>query len=177
MHGLAALIATKSLVVKEYYVDPKGTHGGLFVRIVGRPGGLVDFLFSLLGIDTTTKLEIYANRIVYTSSSLSGSMTTMYPMTSIAGATSGFFKPIIYLALAVLTLPTFILPVIFIVLYFVQKSLLVSIEATSGSFSAIAFKRSVIEGKKLEREDADEVIRIVNHLIMNAGPRHQLAAA
>jgi hypothetical protein len=166
MHGLAAMIGPTALATKEFAVTNQGSAQIPFVRIVGRPAGFIDFIFTLVGIDTTTVFEVYSDRIVYQKSSLSGSMKTLYPMTAIAGTTAGYFKPTIYLLLALVTIWTVILPVIFVALYFVNKSLLVGVEVTSGSFSAIAFKRSVIEGRKVEREDADAVIKIINELVL-----------
>lgn len=166
MHGLAVMVGPTALATKEFTVNQQGSVSIPYVRIVGRPAGLVDFILTSIGIDTTTIFEVYSDRIVYQKSSLSGSMKTLYPMTAIAGTTAGYFKPTIYLLLAVMTIWTIVLPVIFAILYFTNKSLLVGVEVTSGSFSAIAFKRSVIEGKKVEREDADAVIKIINELVL-----------
>lgn len=168
MHSAAALIGTSALATREFSVNNQGSQQTPWVRIVGRPAGVVDFLMTLVGIDTTTVFEVYSDRIVYQRSSLSGSMKTQYPLTAIAGTTAGYFKPAIYLALAVITAPTIVLPILFVVLYFFNKALLVGVEATSGSFSAIAFKSSVIEGRKVDRADAEAVTAIINRLVLQA---------
>lgn len=145
---------------------------GLHVRIVGRKSGLLAWLLSLIGIDATTVFEVFDNRIVFKSSNLSGALTTTLPLASICRTSSGYFKPVLYLVLGVMTLPLVlsiigaIVPILFFVFYFLHKSLLISIESNSGSDIAIAFKQSVIEGISVGEEDAEKVVTIVNQLLL-----------
>ncbi len=171
MFTLATLLGPAALATKEFTILPEAP-GGLHVRIVGRKSGLFAWLLTLINIDATTVLEVYADRIVFKSSNLSGALTTTLPLASVCGTSSGYFKPVLYLVLGVLTLPLVftvigaVIPILFFVFYYLHKSLLISIESNSGSSIAIAFKRSVIEGVRVEEEDAQKVVAIVNDLLL-----------
>lgn len=171
MFNLATLLGPAALATKEFSIFPSG-QDGLYVRIVGRKAGLFGWLLTVLGMDATTVLEVYDRRIVMRQSSLSGATTTTLPLGSVCATASGYFKPILYLILGFLTLPLVltiigaIVPFLFFLFYFLYKSLLLSIEANSGSMIAIAFKRSVIEGVKVEEGDAARVIAIINDLLI-----------
>ena len=47
----------------------------------------------------------------------------------------------------------------------------------SGGGAMIAFKRSVVEGVRVEPEQADRVVRIINQLMLRRQPGRALAAA
>ena len=60
MHSLANLIGTQALALQEKEINPEGP---CYVRLVGRKSGLIDWLLTICGVNTTTTLEIYADRI------------------------------------------------------------------------------------------------------------------
>lgn len=177
MSIFASLIGPAALATKEFSIMPDAP-GGLYVRIIGRKSGFLAWLLSLIGIDATTVLEVFEDRIVLKSSNLSGALTTTLPLASVCRTSSGFFKPVLYLVLGVLTLPLVltiigaIVPILFFVFYFLHKSLLISIESHSGGIMAIAFKRSVIEGIKVEEADAEKVVAIINRLLLDQHGKH-----
>jgi len=197
MFNLAALIGPAALATKEFTVHPQGSADGLYVRIVGRKSGLLAWLLSLLRIDSTTVFEVYQDRIVFKSANLSGATNTTIPLASVCLTASGFFKPVLYLVVAMLIGIPSVLGLLFsllagmatrssdvlsvlgcmhlfilgfcavlVWLYFLRKTLLVSIQAHSGTLIAIAFKRSVMEGVSVEEEDAERVISLVNQLLL-----------
>jgi hypothetical protein len=94
------------------------------------------------------------------------------PLHSIANTTCGHFKPVLNLIFGLVTLP-FLVGIIWIVKYFLDKSLLVSVTDNSGTPFLIAFKPSVIEGVKLESKDAFRVVAIINKLVLRC---HQPSA-
>ncbi len=201
MFNLAALVGPAALATKEFTVHPQGSADGLYVRIVGRKSGLFAWLLSLLRIDSTTVFEVYQDRIVFKSANLSGATNTTIPLASVCLTASGFFKPVLYIVVAVLLFipaamgilaalvmmsgrssdaalaagcfPTILLGfcAVLVWLYFLRKTLLVSIQAHSGTLIAIAFKRSVMEGVSVEEEDAERVISLVNQLLLGQQSR------
>jgi len=200
MFNLAALVGPAALATKEFTVHPQGSADGLYVRIVGRKSGLFAWLLSLLQIDATTIFEVYQDRIVFKSANLSGATNTTVPLASVCLTASGFFKPVLYIILAVLLFvpasmgllaalmvashsseaafaagcfPMILLAfcALLVWLYFLRKTLLVSIQANSGTLIAIAFKRSVMEGVTVEAEDAERVISLVNQLLLGQQSR------
>lgn len=165
MHAAAAVLGPSALVVREFHIDITG-QSGTYVRIVGRKAGVIAWLLARCGVDTTTVFEVHKDHILFTQSNLSGTVTTVTPLTSISTTSSGFFKPILYLVLGIPLLAAFGLGLIFIIYYFLHKSLMVTVEAHSGGVAAIAFKSSVIEGVKVDKESAEQVAEIINKLVM-----------
>ena len=173
MHSLAMLAGGASLVVREKLIDPEGP---LYIRLVGRNAGLVDWFLTLIGINTTTTLEVYADRIEYSYGSLSGRMLEVIPLSKTSNLMCGYFKPVIFLFLAFIFLIaafatfglTLLLTALFVFLYFFRKSTLISIIPNSGSATTVAFKRSLIEGQNITEEEAQEIIKIISSLVENA---------
>lgn len=83
-------------------------------------------------------------------------------------------KPILFLALAIICIPlavvtmglSLILTVLFLICYYLNKNLLISVVSNSSYPIVICFKRSVIEGVKVEYDQAQQVIQIINNLLM-----------
>jgi len=166
MHSIAAILGPSALATKEFWYSTT-PENGKYVRIVGRKSGLVDFFLSLIGIDSTTIFEVYRDHIRFKTSNLSGSTTMMIPMSSVSNTASGYFKPFIYFVIGIPLLPVFGLGLIPIIYYFLHKSLMLSVTSHSADLAAIAFKRSVIEGVKVEQGDADKVVEIINKLVLD----------
>ena len=66
---LANMLGSNALALQEKVINSEGP---CYVRLVGRKSGLIDWLLTLLGINTRTMLEIYEDRIEYSYGSLSG---------------------------------------------------------------------------------------------------------
>lgn len=171
MFQFAALVGPSALAAKEFTLSPNGENGR-YVRVVGRKSGLLSWFLALLGVDATTVLEVRGDRIHFRSSSLSGSLTTTVPLGTVSECSAGYFKPVIYLVLGFLTLPLVItiigaiVPILFFLAYYLYKTLLITIRSHSGHLIAIAFKRSVIEGIKVEEADALAAVDIISELLV-----------
>lgn len=163
MHSLAMTLGQHALVLKEFSINNQGPE---YVHIVARKGGLIAWLLTMLGIDATTTFRVFADRIEFEEGSLSGKLSTTMPLRSISIATCGYTKPFLYIVLAIvmvmLAIPTFGITLIFAGLfifgYFYHKALVISAVSHSGWSAAICFKRSVIEGVKIEYEQAQAAI-------------------
>ena len=175
MHNLARLFGRSALVVKEVYVNEAED---MQVKIVARKAGLVSWILSLLGIDSTFTLWIYKNRIESMEGSLSGRIKTVVPLTSLDTYTCGFTKPVQLLVFAVFFIclalfqcfarasggfvfVTLLLAVCFFVAYFLMKCLLLSFTTNGGNGIIFLFKRSVIEGVNVDESFAERVGEIV----------------
>ncbi len=171
MHSLAVSLGRQALVLKQFTINPEGEE---YVHIVARKAGLFSWLLTLLGVDATTDFRVYSNRIEFQEGSLSGRIQTVLPLKSISIASCGFMKPILFLALAIICIPlavvtmglSLILTVLFLICYYLNKNLLISVVSNSSYPIVICFKRSVIEGVKVEYDQAQQVIQIINNLLM-----------
>ena len=167
------------LVVKEAKINEKGP---VYVKIKGRKSGFIAWLLNLIRVDATTTLEIYENRVEFTEGSLYGRLITLIPLSALCTVSTGYVKPFTYLILAaiclILTVASvplgmaaaavlpLILAIIFGVLYFLKKTISISITPNSGQGASIRFKRSVIEGVNIDEKEAYKIIAIINALFL-----------
>lgn len=179
----AMLFGVRALVVKEWKVDPSAE---VPVRIKGRKAGIVAWLLSLLGFDTTTTFELHDNHVSLAEGSLAGQIREIVPLTGACNIGTGYLKPFGYMAAAIgccfwalismcndnasgwTVTWQLILAVGFIIMYLLNKCIVLYVIPVSGSSVQIAFKRSVIEGVDVDAASARKVIRIIVDAIMSS---------
>ena len=171
----AGSLGRSALVVKEFTVNQEGPH---YVHIVARRGGIINWLLTLCGINTTTILDIYEDRVLFEHGSLSGKLKSCMPLSAMSVASGGFFKPVICLFWAFVFFIaafftsgfaldlTIILAIASIVYYFIRRSLLIEIVSASSWGASICFKRSIIEGVNVDYDKAIQVVDILTMLVM-----------
>jgi hypothetical protein len=124
-------------------------------------------------------LEIYEDRIEYSYGSLSGRVLEVIPLSQVSNLVCGYFKPVVLLFLAVISLPlvfvtfglSLILTALLVFFYFFKKSTLISIIPASSSAASVAFKRSLIENQNITEEEAAQIIKLVAGLVEKANQR------
>lgn len=180
MHSLAVLLGRRALVLRQFNINPTGPE---LVHVVARKAGLVSWLLTIMGIDTTTVFRVFGDRIEFQQGTLSGEIQTVIPLRSVSIASCGYTKPILFLVLAVVCLVSIvfftflgvgatgvfvplILSAIAFVFYFLNKTLLISVVSNSSWPAEICFKRSVIEGVNVDYEQAKHVIQMINDRLM-----------
>jgi hypothetical protein len=151
-------------VIKEWKVNNQPAVGQPYVYIKGRAPGLLSWLLSMIGIEPTVTFQVTQDSIVCEQGSLAGSMRRVIPLANVSSTINGYRKPIELLILAVVSLVTVILPIIFIILYFLNKSLTIGVIEVSGMPNLIRFKRSVIEGQNIDENAAANVVGIIDYL-------------
>lgn len=168
---LARLSGKSALVLREMEINENGPH---YVHMKGRKSGLLSWLLARFGVDDSTTLDVYEDRIEYSDGSWSGSFAETIPLTHVSNLGAGFLKPFLYVVLAIICLvaaiPTFgitLLPMaLFFFLYCTRKTLLVYVIPDSGSVTSFCFKRSIIEGVRISQESADRIVAIVEQLVV-----------
>lgn len=170
MHVLAKQASAGALVVKEKFINENGP---IYVRIVGRKSGLVSWFLTLIGIDTTTVLQITEDVVQFQNGSLSGNIKEVIPVASISNLGTGYLKPVLYLIYGIVCLIaapvtfgiTLIPCIIFLWKYFMGKTMVVYLIPTSGNPCMISLKRSLIEMQTLTNQEADRVVNILTRLV------------
>ncbi len=76
-----------TLVLKKFAIDKEG-RSGKFVLITGRASGIIAWFLTSLGLDIETSLLVRGRDIIFKSSSLSGQVYQVAPMSSIASTIS-----------------------------------------------------------------------------------------
>ena len=172
MSSFASAAARSALVVKEIKLNESGPQ---YVHIVARKAGIFAFLFSILGIDSTTTFDVYADKLEFSQGSLSGYLKSCMPLSKMTVATGGFVKPFVELIIAILLIfpgalftfgITAIIGIFMIIHYFLSKTLIVEVVASSGWAATICLKRSVIEGVEINQATADRIVDIIRALVM-----------
>lgn len=180
MHSMAVSLGERALVLKEFSINEDAKDEAQ-VRIVARKPGFTAWLFTLMGVDVTTTFEVYSNRIEFSHGSISGKLCNVMPLSALSVGRTGYTKPVMCLVLAVLAfaggifagiqqgiegfLIGAVLTLVFLLCYFLNKALVISAVSHSGFIAGFAFKRSVIEGVKVDYEQALQVISIINRNI------------
>ena len=172
MSSFASAAARAALVVKEIKINEEGPQ---YVHIVARKSGVIAFLLSIVGIDSTTTFDVYEDKLEFSQGSLSGYVKSCMPLSSMTVATGGFVKPFMELVIGILLVfpasiftlgISAIIGIILIIHYFLSKTLLVQVVASSGWDATICLKRSVIEGVEINQDTADKIVDIIKNLVM-----------
>ena len=159
--GMAALAVT------DLYINESGP---LYVRIVGRKPGLFAWLLTKMKLSSTVIFRVYEKHLEYSDDSVSGEFAKTIPFSGINNVESGYLKPFIYLALAVLCLPlafftrglTLAAVPFLLFSYFFGRTLKMSLIPQSGVKLEFSFRRSVIEWVDLSEADANRIVAIVS---------------
>ena len=179
MHSFAMMLGESARVLKEFSINRNGPE---YVHIVARKAGLISWLLTLLGINTSTTFRVFSDRIVFEKGSLSGNIITTMPLRSLSIATCGYTKPFILIFIGIIS---FLLSIFFLwarqsegavvcifvavicfIAYPFMKALLISAVSHSSWSASVCFKRSIIEGVRVDYEQAKEAIVLINRLTM-----------
>lgn len=152
------------------------------LRIRGRASGVVGWIFTKLSLSDEVSLELHPQEVRMTLGSLQGVVNACIPLTQISSTTCGYIKPIWLVVVCVVfglaggltnTLLLLLIAAAAAGWYVLNKSLTISIETTGGAVYGISVKRSVIEGVKLDLDDAVFVIERLNDAVVNATARQR----
>lgn len=173
-----ASLTTPSLVLRKFDLD----ESTLKVFIEGRPGGLIDWLLTILGFQSTTTFRADSARICLETASLWGIRQMIIATPRISSIQCGFRKPIGFLILGVATMLISILQVFitdsattmlicwvcaafFFAVYVLAKTFEISLETQGGSTIFIKFQRSIIDNVSVDIEKAKVAVRILSGAI------------
>jgi hypothetical protein len=173
------------LVLKEFRLEEDADE---FLYIKGRHEGLVAFVLSWLGIDTTTELKCDSKSMVFKTASLrKGQAEVNVPVSAVTAVVTGFHKPFQLLVAAAVFLLIGISVAIegssgssaaliiclliaagCFVFYFISKSMLFGVYNGGDSpIAALHVKRSVIEGVNIDFEKFKKAAASLNKAVLN----------
>lgn len=170
-----------ALVLRKFQIDtsPSATQN---IKISGRTPGLMAWLLTLVKIDADASLSVNRDRVDYKTSSLFGQDTFCVPISKVSSTSCGFRKPFHFLVLGVLSVlaglfagiaqnsfAVFLIMALvglaFVAVYFLKKTIYISVQSSGSINLGIKFKRSVVENVDVNIEKAKEAVAILNHLI------------
>lgn len=174
-------------VLKKWQVSPSPDEAGNYCEILGRSPGLISWFLALLGIERSVSFVVSESDITYGAGSWSGVEKRIIPIRQVSSMSYGFARPwrecvsflffslmcIIGLcgsgaiSVGVALLLELAAIVCCLIYYALNKRLSLAVQEVGSITSKIQFKRSVIEGKKLDEEDASLVCDIIQALMAN----------
>jgi hypothetical protein len=195
------------LVLRRFDVQ-EAPRDGVFIRIIGRPAGLVGWLLTVLRLSEDTTLEVTRERILSRSASLRGQVHDLVPLPSVASTNCGYVKPLwcLFVAGAIFLLGIMstlgslgnlfgrggvaeafggvagalvgaaILGGIFLVIYWLQRKLCLSVRTRGGNDIGVVFKPSVIENVSIDLNRALQAISLINRKVLEAQTPPSVAA-
>lgn len=187
--GIAALSGKRGalgmsgpvLVLRKFEVSSTSLTA---VVIEGRPSGFVAWLLTTLSLDTLTTLEVTDTKVTLKEASLSGEIHHLVPVKEIASTHCGFSQPIwllvlggILLILSVLSalgsgdmgpalVGGILVSVLCLVIFALQKKIVITIETTGGLVMGLAFKPSAMEQVSVNLAKALEAVDRINGIVM-----------
>ncbi|MGB0585207.1 MAG: hypothetical protein ACPGQC_00465 [Limisphaerales bacterium] len=174
-----------AMVISEWHVAYQPNSSGAYVSIRGRQAGLLSWILSILGVERGVRLEADTKHIKFKEGDMGGSSTRVIHLDSISSTYYGFKKPwaeaivIIWLlggalwgiggALIGGTLGSLIGGIVAVgiaaLYYFLNKRMTVGIVEHSGVQSQLVFKRSVLEGLKLDEASSAQASDVLQWLM------------
>ena len=174
-----------AMVISEWHVAYQPDASGAYVSIRGRQAGLLSWILSILGVERGVRLEADTKHIKFKEGDMGGSSTRVIHLDSISSTYYGFKKPwadtiaIIWLLGGLLyklggllvgglggSLIGGIVAVgIAALYYFLNKRMTVGIVEHSGVQSQLVFKRSVLEGLKLDEASSAQASDVLQWLM------------
>lgn len=165
-------MSATAFVIKSWFASSTPDLEQNYVSISGRAGGLIAWLLNLLGISPTVRLTVRADKIVFQKGSLEGTLNYLTPLENTCSMFYAFKRPlkealVLGLILGAATFFTFgILGIAIAILYYVlNKTLTIGFTDVGGRMSEIPFKRSVIEGRVIDEQEAARVCGIIQQLV------------
>jgi hypothetical protein len=191
------------LVLRRFDLQ-EAPRDGVFIRIVGRPAGIVYWLMTILRLSEETALEVNRERLSRGSASLRGEIHDLVPLASIASTNCGYVKPLwcLFVAGAIFLLGILgalgslgrffqrggigervaggfggvagslvgaaIFGGIFLVIYWLQRKLSLSVRTRGGNVIGVVFKPSVIENISVDLKRALQAIALLNRKVVEA---------
>lgn len=168
-----------AMVVKSWKVMSNPAPGEPNVAIVARDSGLMSYVLSMVGIDATATLQIVSRHVFYEEGSLAGFTRRFVPLEHVAHTFYARVKPwkttgiLIALSIglggmasgAIGMLVLLVGIALSLLFYFLHRPLTIGVMDVSGTPTGLTFGRSLLEGQEIDEKAAENVMRIIEHLI------------
>ena len=169
---------TPTLALTKFEVDPR--HGK--VMISGRPGGIIDWILTIIGLQSTTTLTVTPQEVRLESSSLFGEVVSFEAVPNISSVSCALRKPFALLIFGVLALVamlgalwnnnaqmmilSLLVAGVFFAAYALLKTIEINIESSGGSMQTVRFKRSIIENIPVDIARAREAVTVISRIVL-----------
>ncbi len=186
---MTTMTTFNTLAIKKFAVNPNAINEVAYpiVDLEGRSSGFVAFIINLLGLNDTTTLKCYKNRLEYKTASLFGESSLTIPINKITGVAGGFSKPIELLIAAflffllgiifagwsqngwVFFIFALVIPVILMIQYLFNKTLSIAVSNGGSNLYGLQFKKALIEGTEVDIRLVKDAIWWINEAVLRGG--------
>lgn len=176
------------LILRSFLRSNKPNPKGVYFQIVGRPAGIFGWLLTVLKIDSTTTLTVDRREMRMVTASLSGRLRQTIPLHTIASTHCGYANQLILLVLSLGMVPIslgglvvamregefggYLLVLLIVIVnaalfvaFALSKTILIAVETYGGMTLGLRVKQGLIEGVKVDFDEATRVIATLNTLI------------
>ncbi len=183
-------VAGGSLVLRSFEVRPQpASVQSDVIRVEGRRGGLISYLLTLIGLDSTCTFRATPQYVEWVDSSLFGKTHAMVPLQHVACVWGGVTRPLLLLFFAgyfflnaflslitfgvhlesfVLCLLLVVAAGVSIVFYFLKQRFFVVIRSEAGPEIAFSMTPSVLEGQTVDFPKALAAVQLLKNLTLGA---------
>jgi hypothetical protein len=161
-----------AFVIKSWNAADQPDADGNYVDIRGRASGLMAWLLDLLGISPIVRLAVSAEKIAFQEGSLLGTKHVLTPIGNTCSTIYGYTRPLkeaIFWGCVAAAATFFLMGIpgilVGILYYIINKSMTVGYTDVGGLTYYIRFKRSVLEGRSLDENEAARVCAIVQRVV------------
>lgn len=165
-------MSAAAFVIKSWKVSRQPAVNENYIEISGRAGGIFAWMLNSLGISPTVRLLVREDRVMFQKGSLEGSLNVITPLENLCSTFYAFRRPwkeavVLGIIVGAITFFLFAIPGILLALlyYVLNKTLSIGFTDTGGRSYEIPFKRSVIEGKSLDEDEAAQTCELMQSLV------------
>jgi len=176
----------QTLVLRKFTLRHEpGAREEPVIEIIGRRGGVIAFILTLLGLDPQTVFTVNCSEIECRSTSLGGQVSVFVPISRVASVTAGVVKPIGYLIMAALVTIAGLLigveardgavfaiallvAIAFCVVYFISKMVLIGVSSNAGPEILLFFRPSVLEAQPVDVRKAIQTVETIREFVAAA---------
>lgn len=174
---------TGTLVLKKFSVNADAKEEPL-VEIAGRVSGVISFFLTVIGIDPTTHLKCFHDRIEFREASLFGEQNMTIPLPATSGISGGYTKPFRLLVMAgVVFVGSIILGAnagatslligiavsgALLLAYVLKKEMGLHVQNGGDKLWGLNFKGSVIENVVVDIDRVKQAVELINVAVLRA---------
>lgn len=171
---------SKLVLTKFKFGESEGSNELAYLS--GRKSGIIGWLLVKIGLGAETVIHVTKDELSFKSSSLSGEFHSLMTLKNISSSHCGYYKPVIYLILAILFLVLalvvmftgeaglgvffIVLAIIFGVLYYFNKMIRIMVHTKGGATFGMCFSPSLIEGVDVNIDKAKAVVELINKYML-----------
>ncbi|WP_139163983.1 hypothetical protein [Desulfoluna spongiiphila] len=171
-----------ALVLKKFHLNNEAKNGEDCLHVIGRQGGVVAFLLSLMKIDPTTEIKCNDERVEVTQSSFFGRQTINIPLVAMTGVIGGFQKPkaLFFAIIAVLfggvslsveagagaAIASLVIAAVLAAIYVLKQEMALNVQNGGDTLWGLSFKRSVIENVTVDIDKVNEAVYLINKNVL-----------